>query len=225
MAGIKTITGWTALAGLTLFVAAPARAGFVVSPANGHSYEVIADSVSSWAQADAAAQAAGGHLVTITSADENQFVDRLLISSDAPTGSYWMGLRRSGAGATGDFQAWTTGEKLDYTNWTAGVPDDWMGVEDVASILWTHGIAGAASTAAASDASTFSRRGQWNDLADSGFPHPGGNPTQADLLRGGFVVEKDGQQNVVPLPAAAALFAPTAALAALAARRLRRRRS
>ena len=39
-----------------IFSAAPAWAGFVVFPSNGHSYEVVTDSASGWTQADAAAR-------------------------------------------------------------------------------------------------------------------------------------------------------------------------
>ena len=187
-----------------------ARAGFVAFPSNGHSYEVVTDTSSSWTQADAAARAAGGHLITITSAAEDQFVNGLLTSRQAPSGSYWMGLRRTGGPGDGTFQQWTTGEALSFTNWAAGVPDNSLGLENSGAILWTRESEGA----------TFPRRGQWNDLADSGYPNPAVaiSPTQVDLLRGGFVIERDGQGSSVPLPAAVLLFVPGAAVATVAAR-------
>ena len=58
--------------------------------------------------------------MTITSAAEDQFVDGLLSSSDAASGSYWMGLRRTGGPGDGTFQQWTTGEKLAFTKLGGG---------------------------------------------------------------------------------------------------------
>ena len=95
------------------------------------------------------------------------------------------------------------------------MPDNSLDLENSAAILWTR----------ESESATFSRRGQWNDLADSGYPNPAVaiSPTQVDLLRGGFVIEREAQGSSVPLPAAALLFAPGAAVAALAGNRFRRR--
>ena len=75
MTGMKGSIVSAALAAIGIVAVVPARAGFVVSPANGNSYEVVADTASSWTQANAAAQAADGHLATITSATEDQFID------------------------------------------------------------------------------------------------------------------------------------------------------
>ncbi len=64
---------------------------------NGHTY-LLTSTASTWLDARAAAAALGGHLVTITSAGENQF----LVNTFFPTGgvAYWMGLRRVGAPST-----------------------------------------------------------------------------------------------------------------------------
>ena len=209
-----------AVAVLPALLASSARAGFVVFPTdrggNGNSYEVVVDSTSSWTQANAAAQAAGGHLATLTSAPEDRFVSGLLTTDAVPTGSYWMGLRRTGGPGDGTFQQWTTGEPLVFTNWTPGIPDNYQGVENSGAILWTPDATGA----------TFSRRGQWNDLPDSGYPNAtiAGTPGQiADIFRGGYVIEREAvQSSAAPLPGAALLSVPGAALAAFSALRLRR---
>src|SRR5262245_16824465 len=60
---------------------------WVVWPDNGHSYAVIsAPAGIDWDSAEAAAQVLGGHLASVTSAAENQFVFSLI---DHP--EYWKG--------------------------------------------------------------------------------------------------------------------------------------
>src|SRR5262249_39501140 len=58
----------------------PARAppGAVFRPANCHAYLFIRSMAISWDDADTAAQNLGGHLVTVTSAEENAFVFEIL---------------------------------------------------------------------------------------------------------------------------------------------------
>lgn len=178
----------------------------------GHTYELFIDNASSWTQAQSAAAGAGGYLAAVTSASEDQFVDQLLTNGHAPTGSYWIGLEKTSS--TGGW-AWSDNEAFSYSNWTPGVPDNFLGQENRGSILWT----------ADSSASTFSRRGQWNDLPDSGYPNANLNGAGTDLQRGGYVVEMNsaaGGATSVPLPAAALLFVPGAAVALVAARRARR---
>lgn len=88
--------------------------------ANGHYYEFIQSAGITWTSADAAASSsvylgAPGHLVTITSADENAFVAAL-------TGvdfRAWIGL--TDAAVEGTYQ-WVTGETFAYSNWSAGEP-------------------------------------------------------------------------------------------------------
>src|SRR4051794_23425523 len=75
-----------------LSAAAPSSADTGVF--NGHTYRLVfPDTNSSWTQAQAAARAAGGHLVTINSPAEQAFVEGLLAGADAPTGAYKMGGR------------------------------------------------------------------------------------------------------------------------------------
>lgn len=80
------------------------------------------DSAVDWHIAKAAAEAMGGHLATITSAAENQFVFDVALSQGgwdptSPSGPY-LGASKQ---ADGSF-AWVTGEAFTYTNWLPGEP-------------------------------------------------------------------------------------------------------
>ena len=128
----------------------------VNNPANGHHYEFIQASGLSWTDAKNAAEAAeflgvNGHLVTITSAEENAFVDALVPSIRA-----WIGL--TDAVTEGTFE-WVTGEPVIYTNFGPGEPNDNLGAEDVVEILAT---------------------GFWNDVPDS-FPNSQGYVVEYDI--------------------------------------------
>jgi hypothetical protein len=75
-----------------------------------------------WEEANAIAIEAGGHLVTINSAEENAFVQSL--SSDSP----WIGLYQNSNSSSysepdGGWE-WVTGECLDYQNWSEGEPNE-----------------------------------------------------------------------------------------------------
>jgi len=109
---------------------------------NGHWYEaVVAASDISWTDAKAAAEASlldgvAGHLVTITSSAENNFVYSLIAGNPTmwhfvPRFSLngpWLGLYQDTSDPAYSEPAgawkWVTGEPLVYTNWRAGSPND-----------------------------------------------------------------------------------------------------
>jgi len=65
----------------------------------------------------------GGHLATITSAEENSTIVELLDYGDAD--SYWLGAKNNYGSTYNDNNlpfAWCTGEPFSYTNWAAGEP-------------------------------------------------------------------------------------------------------
>ncbi|GHU37861.1 hypothetical protein FACS1894105_10740 [Clostridia bacterium] len=86
---------------------------------NGHSYKVYEQSMT-WTDAKAYAESLGGHLVTITSAAEQTFIESIRSSSDSAKINYWIGA--SQANSSSKWQ-WVTGETWDYTNWGSGQPD------------------------------------------------------------------------------------------------------
>jgi hypothetical protein len=95
---------------------------------NGHYYEVVVVSSGiDWPVADQAAQNAGGHLATISSAAENAFVFSLITMwwSGYGIGPWLGGLQPSGSPEPSGNWQWVTGEPFQYTNWAPGQPDNY----------------------------------------------------------------------------------------------------
>jgi len=124
---------------LVLCCVAPSEAAPTQWAANGHYYEVvIAPGEISWDAANAAAIAAGRHLVTITSPAENDFVFGLVDFPQfwhAPTGGNkgpWIGAYQSPPTTVPSANwRWVTDEPWGYANWGSGQPNDSGGnVED-----------------------------------------------------------------------------------------------
>ncbi len=71
----------------------------------------------SWENANTIASQLGGHLVSINSQGEQDF-----LFNTAPTGRYWLGLRFApSVGMSGEFK-WTSGEDITFENWGPGQP-------------------------------------------------------------------------------------------------------
>lgn len=134
---------WTSLvtAAFSLASAGSALAAPVVwseqSGGNGHSYEafVVADGLS-WDDAVAMAAARGGHLVTITSEEESDFVFDNVVNDVAlwkvDTLGFLIGpyiglfqdpLASDFTEPSGGWR-WVTGEDYEYTNWAPGQPNN-----------------------------------------------------------------------------------------------------
>ncbi len=95
------------------------------NPMNGHWYAAIDESVM-WDEARAAAESLvfngkQGHLATLTSAEENDWVFNNLPNNF----SFWLGGIQVPAGAApNDGWQWITDESWSYTNWSSGEPND-----------------------------------------------------------------------------------------------------
>jgi hypothetical protein len=92
---------------------------------NGHTYEAVAvlEGIT-WAEADAMATSMGGHLATITSDAENQWV-----FDNVATASVWFegnGPWLGGILVDSSWE-WVTGEVWDYTAWAPGEPNNGAG--------------------------------------------------------------------------------------------------
>ena len=85
---------------------------------NGHIYTLYNDTLT-WDEAKTQCEAMGGHLVTVTSAEEQSIVENLI--KDQFCKWYFIGATNIDNGT--DYK-WVTGEKLEYTNWKNGSPDN-----------------------------------------------------------------------------------------------------
>ncbi|RJR27411.1 MAG: DUF1566 domain-containing protein [Desulfobacteraceae bacterium] len=104
---------------------------------NGHWYELVTSELS-WSQAKAHAEGkykdgVKGHLATITSKEENDFVWNTFKREYAWLGGYQTNKSSEPAGNW----AWVTGESWNYTNWNSGEPNE-MGAEDHLA-FWNNG--------------------------------------------------------------------------------------
>jgi hypothetical protein len=108
---------------------------------NGHYYEAVSTSATWTGARDAASKKTysgmSGHLVSITSSGENDFIRSTVLSGK--TGSWWIGAYQDANAKepAGDWQ-WVTGESFSYTNWNSGEPNDSSG-EDVAEFYSGNG--------------------------------------------------------------------------------------
>lgn len=114
----------------------------VLNPANGHYYDAITER-NNWFDAKEAAESLTfegrqGHLATITSAEENQFIADHL--AQAIVGNYWLGGFQPPGNPEpdGGFQ-WVTQEPFIYTNWLRGQPDNNFDGEDALHLINSNG--------------------------------------------------------------------------------------
>jgi hypothetical protein len=90
---------------------------------NGHKYIFIPNALS-WEEANKSATQMGGHLVTITSNEEQEFISKLLRAQGRDRQPTWLGF--SDYGHEGDWR-WITNEKTTFSNWGFGNPDNYEG--------------------------------------------------------------------------------------------------
>lgn len=86
---------------------------------NGHYYQVYDNSMT-WTEAKEYCEKLGGHLVTITTADEQSFVESII--KNGTKSCYWLG--GTDEEAEGNWK-WITGEAFSYTHWRKGQPDNY----------------------------------------------------------------------------------------------------
>lgn len=103
---------------------------------SNHTYKLFSANFT-WAEAKEWAELNGGHLVTITSLEENNIVQSLI--SDFNLNRVWIGLNDA---ENEGVWCWVTGENYSYSNWQKSQPDNYNN-EDYVEIL---------------------NNGEWNDI-------------------------------------------------------------
>ena len=140
---------------------------------NGHWYALWNDN-GTWLQAKAAAEARGGHLATVTSAQENSFLWSTLASSPFPCFAMLGGYQDTSAPdysePAGGWR-WVTGEPFSYTAWYAFEPNDGAenGAENYISFR------------------EFDCGAQWNDIPNNVWNHTYFVEWSADCNNDGIV--------------------------------------
>lgn len=85
---------------------------------------------SNWQKAKTRCEQMGGHLVTINSQDEQNFIENL-ISYQCTRNNIWLGCYRNNTNTW----RWVTGETFSYTHWAAGRPDNYKNIQDKGMIM------------------------------------------------------------------------------------------
>ncbi len=122
------------------------------SGGNGHYYQIVAFS-GDWASARADAATRGGHLATITSAEEQTFINTLM----GPTAVGWLG--GSDEAVEGDWR-WVDGPETGQQFWTGATSGSTVG----GSYANWNTNAGGQPNAGAEDALHTFGDGTWNNL-------------------------------------------------------------
>ncbi|MEN9502846.1 MAG: hypothetical protein RI964_2131 [Pseudomonadota bacterium] len=110
-----------------------------INPENNHAYQRF-DTALNWHDAQTACTAKAAHLASITSANENSWIQTNLYSIAVPAA--WIG---GSDETTEGFWEWTTHEAWGYSNWNTGEPNNTAGNENVTEMWMAAG-------------------GVWNDL-------------------------------------------------------------
>lgn len=128
----------------------------IVNPSNLHTYYLL--DASDWTVAETEAVGLGGHLTTIRSQVENDWV----YGTFGQDRNLWIGLYQpSGSPEPDGGWVWINGEPVQYLNWDVPEPNN-AGDENFVTI-WGNleDIAGDPE---------YRHAGRWNDLSDGVFP-------------------------------------------------------
>jgi hypothetical protein len=120
---------------LSIAIASLSSSAFAVPTTHiygGHSYFLTEPGT--WAEAEAEAVAAGGHLVTINDAAENAWI-AATFNPDPPNSGVWIGLYQlPGSAEPAGGWEWVSGEPVTYTNWGAIEPSNHAPGEEFAHL-------------------------------------------------------------------------------------------
>ncbi len=110
---------------------APVSETFIAPDGTAHRYRMY-KGVPRWVEAEAFCRALGGHLATMTSEEENQFVHDYMWNGGFTTA--YFGLEDEERDHTWE---WVTGEPVEYTNWDSGEPS-YSGRERYGMYFYKH---------------------------------------------------------------------------------------
>ena len=113
---------------------------------NGHYYKVFDESCN-WSGANQRCKDYNGHLVTITSKDEQAAIQNMLFHYGGKKNYYWTG----GFSVRQDEWEWITREEFTYSNWADGEPNNDLGNEFILAL--------------------YGSTGKWNDCPSEGVDH------------------------------------------------------
>lgn len=171
---------------------------------NGHFY-ALTPAAQTWVEAEALAVSLGGHLVSITSQAEQDFVAQTFLAGVNARNIHWIGVNDQLV--EGQY-VWSSGEAIGFTRWQSGEPNNFRGVEDYGTINWHfgHGIGGG----------TFA---SWNDTPLDGYNSNASGPQLSRGLMefttrpGGPVTVRSLSLTVENAPLAVAIAGTTSAFA------------
>lgn len=139
---------------------------------NDSTYAIFNLSGLTWDEASRCCNLLGGHLATITSLEEQQFIEKYVLINGTKN-SYWLGASQTDLG-----WKWLTGEDFsNYTNWAKGQPDNCERQEDRLMIYKET-----------NPVNKYGTYGYWNDLNNSGICK---NETFFGAENIGFICEWD----------------------------------
>ena len=101
---------------------------------NGHWYAVILDNLKFY-DAEAQAQAMGGHLVTVNDQAENDFITQLIFDTLGNNRTTWVGLNDAEEEGV---LTWVSGETSTYRNFLSGFADNWNGAAGQDFVVTNH---------------------------------------------------------------------------------------
>ncbi len=126
----------------------------ILNSANGHYYEAVpAPAGINWFNANSTStgmtfNGANGHLASVNSQQEQDFIVNTFPQVKAPTTSpfgagYWLGgFQPSGSAEPAGGWRWTTAEGFLYSSWIPGEPNNFGGAEDGIAYWWYPGATG-----------------------------------------------------------------------------------
>lgn len=183
---------------LVALLALPAFAyDWVTNPANGHRYTLV--DCSSWTDAENQAVAMGGHLATVRSLAENNWIFQYAFDNKDTCYRLWLGITKpmgSSGPPPGYGWSWVSDEPVSFTYWV-----DWM---DPTGWENNHGYMFVRFWDVRDEKITY-----WGPCDDESYP---GNPTWTT-----------GVIEVVPVPEPSSLLTLCGGVAGIIAFRRRRK--